>query len=112
MKRVMNKLSFAFALTVSLLWFSDLGRAEPGPKDRVYTADQNTNTVSVIDPATNRLLGQIRLGVRGGDYLSVIDPTTFKETRRIETAPGPGMVLFTRTASWPSWCRASRPRWT
>src|SRR5215831_4188796 len=30
--------------------------------DRVYTADQTSNTVSVIDPATNRLLGSIHLG--------------------------------------------------
>ena len=30
--------------------------------DRVYTADQVSNTVSVIDPATNRLLGLIKLG--------------------------------------------------
>jgi YVTN family beta-propeller protein len=32
--------------------------------------------------------------VRGEDYISVIDPKTFRETRRIATAPGPGMVLF------------------
>ena len=31
-------------------------------KDRVYTADQVSNTVSVIDPATNQLLGLIKLG--------------------------------------------------
>ncbi|QJR38057.1 hypothetical protein HKW67_00370 [Gemmatimonas groenlandica] len=31
-------------------------------RDRVYTADQVSNTVSVIDPSTNRLLGQLRLG--------------------------------------------------
>src|SRR5579863_2890524 len=30
--------------------------------DRVYTADQTSNTVSVIDPATDKLLGVIRLG--------------------------------------------------
>src|SRR5580658_5375730 len=30
--------------------------------DRVYTADQTSNTVSVIDPATNKLLGTINLG--------------------------------------------------
>jgi YVTN family beta-propeller protein len=30
--------------------------------DRVYTADQTSNTVSVIDPANNKLLGVIRLG--------------------------------------------------
>lgn len=31
-------------------------------RDRVYTADQISNTVSVIDPGTNQLLGVIRLG--------------------------------------------------
>ncbi len=30
--------------------------------DRVYTADQTSNSVSVIDPGSNRLLGIIRLG--------------------------------------------------
>jgi YVTN family beta-propeller protein len=30
--------------------------------DRVYTADQTSNTVSVIDPATNTFLGSIHLG--------------------------------------------------
>jgi YVTN family beta-propeller protein len=30
--------------------------------DRVYTADQFSNTVSVIDPASNHMLGVIRLG--------------------------------------------------
>lgn len=30
--------------------------------DRVYTGDQTSNTVSVIDPGTNKLLGVIRLG--------------------------------------------------
>jgi YVTN family beta-propeller protein len=30
--------------------------------DRVYTADQNSNTVAVIDPATEKLLGSIHLG--------------------------------------------------
>lgn len=142
--------------------------AAPGPQDRVYTADQNSNTVSVINPATNALLGQIRLGnqrpdvlsplykgeinvhglgfspdhktliaiangsnsatfidtatnqvkgvtyigrsphegfftangrevwtvVRGENYISVIDPNTFRETRRIDTTAGPGMVQF------------------
>jgi YVTN family beta-propeller protein len=32
--------------------------------------------------------------VRGENYISVIDPATFKEVRRIETQPGPGMVVF------------------
>ena len=31
-------------------------------KDRVYVAEQFSNTVSVIDPIDNRLLGVIRLG--------------------------------------------------
>ena len=30
--------------------------------DRVYASDQTSNTVSVIDPSTNKLLGVIRLG--------------------------------------------------
>src|SRR5262249_4140553 len=30
--------------------------------DRVYAADQTSNTVSVIDPASNTLLGVLRLG--------------------------------------------------
>ncbi|MES2462685.1 MAG: DUF305 domain-containing protein [Armatimonadota bacterium] len=137
-------------------------------QDRVYTADQVSNTVSVIDPAQNKLLGIIRLGdpvpgalsplykgqllvhglgfspdhrtlaavsigsnsvtlidtqtntvkgtiyvgrspheafftpggnelwvaVRGEDYVSVIDPVKMREVRRIPTASGPGMVLF------------------
>ncbi|HKT92323.1 MAG TPA: hypothetical protein VJS18_09140, partial [Paraburkholderia sp.] len=31
-------------------------------RDRVYSSDQFSNTVSVIDPAANRLIGVIRLG--------------------------------------------------
>src|SRR5215813_13588909 len=31
-------------------------------RDRVYAANQTSNTVSVIDPSTNQLLGVIRLG--------------------------------------------------
>ena len=31
-------------------------------RDRVYSADQTSNTVSVIDPSENKLLGVIRLG--------------------------------------------------
>ena len=31
-------------------------------RDRVYAANQTSNTVSVIDPSTNQLLGLIRLG--------------------------------------------------
>ena len=35
---------------------------EVSARDRVYSADQTSNTVSVINPATNTLLGMIRLG--------------------------------------------------
>jgi hypothetical protein len=31
-------------------------------QDRVYTGDQTSNTVSVYDPSSNRLLGVLRLG--------------------------------------------------
>ena len=40
------------------------------PRDRVYTADQVSNTVSVIDPSADRLVGRIRLGNRRPDLLS------------------------------------------
>src|SRR5262249_56506828 len=33
-----------------------------GVRDRVYAAEQFSNTVSVIDPTANKLLGVIRLG--------------------------------------------------
>ncbi len=32
------------------------------PRDRIYLADQTSNTVSVVKPATGKLLGVIRLG--------------------------------------------------
>ena len=38
------------------------GKANDPTRDRVYTGDQVSNTVSVIDPATNKLLGIIKLG--------------------------------------------------
>jgi YVTN family beta-propeller protein len=136
--------------------------------DRVYSADQTSNTVSVIDPSTNKMLGVIKLGdpvpasltplykgallvhglgyspdsktlavvsiasnsitlidpatnkikgtiyvgrspheafftpdgkelwvsVRGENYISVIDVAQMKEARRIEVANGPGMTMF------------------
>ncbi|MFL6715984.1 MAG: hypothetical protein ACJ8G3_06430 [Burkholderiaceae bacterium] len=163
----MNRYLFQIAVAASAL-LMNAAVAAPGDRDRVYTADQNSNTVSVIHPVTNTLLGQIKLGnqrpdvlsplykgeinvhglgfspdhktliavsngsnsvtfidtatnkvkgiayigrsphegffstdgkevwavVRGENHISVISPDTFKETARIETAPGPGMVLF------------------
>src|SRR5713226_7565174 len=61
-------------MTRSLLLFLLVPRtfAQKGPwvrpdipvsaHDRVYVADQTSNTVSVIDPSSNKLLGVIRLG--------------------------------------------------
>jgi YVTN family beta-propeller protein len=48
-----------FVLT--LIWVL-AARAVAGVGDRVYTAEQTSNTVSVIDPTTNKNLGCIRLG--------------------------------------------------
>ena len=62
----MDRLTAVFALAL----VANLAFADPKPQDRVYTADQNTNTVSVINPATNKLLGQIRLGNIRPDILS------------------------------------------
>jgi YVTN family beta-propeller protein len=48
-------------------------------RDRVYTADQTSNTVTVIDPSTNTVLGTIALGVQRlsnllhAQYLNDID---------------------------------------
>lgn len=39
--------------------------------DRVYTANQVSNTISVIDPSQNKLLGEIRLG---NPYPNVLNP--------------------------------------
>src|SRR6266404_719999 len=44
--------------------------------DRVYTADQTSNTVSVIDPAENKLVGVIKLGDPGaGSFESALQRT-------------------------------------
>jgi YVTN family beta-propeller protein len=61
--RAIGAIAFACALAAP-------AQALPGARDRVYTADQNSNTVSVIDPSTNTLLGQIRLGNQRPDILS------------------------------------------
>src|SRR6266403_4026411 len=64
-------LSLAFALLLSCVTPAFAGQA-PGAanspdiaishRDRFYTSDQFSNTVSVIDPVDNKLLGVIRLG--------------------------------------------------
>src|SRR5437867_10241401 len=70
-------------------------------RDRVYAAEQFSNTVSVTDPADNRLVGVIRLGDPA--------PGNFSPLYR-------GQVLvhglgFSRiTAPW-SWFRSARIPW-
>ncbi len=63
------KKSSIFALAATTL-FVNAAWALPTAQDRVYTADQNSNTVSVINPANNTLLGQIKLGNQRPDVLS------------------------------------------
>jgi len=58
------------AILAAALVVSTSAFALPAASDRVYTADQNSNTVSVIDPVGNTLLGQIRLGNPRPDVLS------------------------------------------
>jgi YVTN family beta-propeller protein len=71
----MRRLLFAWALPIALLFVpGSVALAGQAPssaaapdvpishRDRVYAAEQFSNTVSVIDPASNRLLGVIRLG--------------------------------------------------
>ena len=41
---------------------SDKADIPVSSRDRFYTSDQFSNTVSVIDPMSNKLLGIIRLG--------------------------------------------------
>jgi YVTN family beta-propeller protein len=45
-----------------LLLAATTAKAQSLNGDRVYTGDQTSNTVSVIDPSTQKLLGVIRLG--------------------------------------------------
>lgn len=49
-------------IALSLILTPALACAASAPGDRVYTGDQTSNTVSVIDPSNNTLLGLIRLG--------------------------------------------------
>src|SRR6476659_7782082 len=155
-------------------------------RDRVYAADQTSNTISVINPASNKLLGVIRLGdpipaplgplyrgellvhglgyspdsktlavvsvgsnsvtlidtatnrikgkvyigrspheafftadgrelwvtVRGEDYVSVIDPNQMKELRRVRMANGPGMTMFGTDDKYAFVCSSFTPELT
>src|SRR5690242_17356183 len=57
---------FLFLILVSSAFAQQAPWGRPdipiSPHDRVYAANQTSNTVSVIDPSTNQLLGLIRLG--------------------------------------------------
>jgi len=151
--------------------------------DRVYAAEQFSNTVSVTDPVDNKLVGVIRLGdplpasfsplykgqllvhgmgfspdhhtiavvaigsnavsfidtatnavkhityvgrspheafytmdgkeiwvtVRGENYVSVLDGTTYEETSRITVANGPGMTIFSPDGKYGYVCSSFTP---
>ena len=65
MKRIpICVLVFFTLLSSALAQQAPWGRADIpiSSRDRVYAADQTSNTVSVIDPSANKLLGVIRLG--------------------------------------------------
>ncbi|MEM5383433.1 YncE family protein [Paraburkholderia phymatum] len=61
-------LSAAALVTAQIAWAGQAPGSQSDPDipishhDRVYAAEQFSNTVSVIDPADNKLLGLIRLG--------------------------------------------------
>lgn len=48
----------------------DSGPIAVSGQDRVYNADQSSNTVSVIDPSTDKFLGVIRFGSARPQFLS------------------------------------------
>ena len=58
---------FVAASTMSFAGQAPFGANQPdipiSPADRVYKADQSSNTISVYDPSNNTLLGVISLGV-------------------------------------------------
>jgi YVTN family beta-propeller protein len=62
--KTISFLSFLVLVPSAFAQQGPWGRADipVSDHDRVYAADQTSNTVSVIDPATNKLLGVIRLG--------------------------------------------------
>src|SRR6202161_1718008 len=183
--KIIRWLSFFFLVPSAFAQQAPWGRADipVSAHDRVYAADQTSNTVSVIDPSSNTLLGLIRLGdpipgalsplypgellvhglgyspdsktlavvsvasnsvtlidtatnkvkgkiylgrspheafftpdgrelwvtLRGEDYVSVIDPALIKETRRIKLANGPGMTMFGPDGRYAFVCSSFTP---
>src|SRR5919112_3662270 len=63
--------------------------------DRVYTADQFSDTVSVT--------------VRGQNYISVLDGTTYQEKNRIVVPNGPGMTIFSPDGKYGYVCSSFTP---
>src|ERR1700751_5263743 len=115
-------------------------------QDRVYSAEQYSNTVSVTDPLDNKLLGTIRpnavnfidtatnsvkhvtyvgrspheafftrdgrevwVSVRGENYVSVLDGTTYAEKTRITVPNGPGMTIFSPDGKYGYVCSSFTP---
>ncbi|HET8889563.1 MAG TPA: YncE family protein [Candidatus Angelobacter sp.] len=62
--RILRWLSISFLVSCAIAQQAPWGRPDipVSGRDRVYAADQTSNTVSVIDPSTNKLLGVIKLG--------------------------------------------------
>jgi YVTN family beta-propeller protein len=62
--RVIRWLSIVCVVSGAFAQQAPWGRADIpiSSRDRVYAADQTSNTVSVIDPSSNKILGVIKLG--------------------------------------------------
>ncbi len=62
--KIIRWLSIVCFISTACAQQAPWGRADipVSSHDRVYAADQTSNTVSVIDPSSNKLLGVIRLG--------------------------------------------------
>jgi YVTN family beta-propeller protein len=94
-------------------------------RDRVYLSDQTSNTVSVVNPEANSLLGVIRLGeptpgnlsplytgqllVRGENYVQVLDGQTYVPKLRIIVPNGPGMTIFSPDGKYGYVCSSFSP---
>jgi DNA-binding beta-propeller fold protein YncE len=65
----MKNLFFVFAFLLSLIVFNATSQ-NPYTHDRVFTANQVSNTISVVNPSTNEYLGEMILGRPYPDVLS------------------------------------------
>ena len=64
------KTKIQISLIFLLAYSTNINAQERYAHDRVYTGNQVSNTVSVVDPSTNKLLGEIKLGVPFPNVLS------------------------------------------